>query len=105
MDQETIARARRYAYHFFFRRMIPATVARATGKARWMSQLARYRDVEDKKGRPTEPATAEPQSEPEPAFGAGAHARGAPGDDGSHVGTTVGTVWRDVVKSTSFATV
>jgi hypothetical protein len=36
LPKETIARARRYAYHFFFRRMIPlASVAPTTGLAAW----------------------------------------------------------------------
>ena len=45
MDDETVERARRYAYHFFFRRMIPVrAVVPATGL---MSQFVKYRlDVE-----------------------------------------------------------
>ena len=41
MDSETIARARRYAYHFFFRRMIPVrAVAPTTGM---MAKFLKYR--------------------------------------------------------------
>jgi hypothetical protein len=40
MDEQTIARARRYAYHFFFRRMIPLrAVAPATGV---MARILKY---------------------------------------------------------------
>ena len=41
MDEETIARARRYAYHFFFRRMIPLrAVAPTTGM---IAKFLKYR--------------------------------------------------------------
>lgn len=34
MDEDTTARARKYAYHFFFRRMIPVTQVAPTGRKR-----------------------------------------------------------------------
>jgi len=49
LPPETIARARRYAYHFFFRRMIPlATVAPTTGlAARRVNYRIDVRDLDD----------------------------------------------------------
>ena len=41
MDEETVRRARRYAYHFFFRRMIPLrSVAPTTGR---LAKFLKYR--------------------------------------------------------------
>ena len=49
LPEETIARARRYAYHFFFRRMIPlASIAPTTGlAARRVNYRIDVRDLDD----------------------------------------------------------
>ncbi len=49
LPEETIARARRYAYHFFFRRMIPlASIAPTSGlAARRVNYRIDVRDLDD----------------------------------------------------------
>ena len=45
LDAETTTRARKYAYHFFFRRMIPTRVMRPTGG--WPPYRVSVRSLDD----------------------------------------------------------
>jgi hypothetical protein len=45
MDEAAVGRARRYAYHFFFRRMIPLACMEPTGE--WPPYQARVSSLDD----------------------------------------------------------